>query len=251
MTRAPPAAAYQQDWSAKHCLLTVSGGIESIEIRYRRSGGMDDVYLMLRGLGEGVGALIASPLVQTIIGGVIGAYAATKAVDRQVSADREAEEKSDLAAIARLILGLRVEMEAVLKMTQQSLGPAITVWKLAGGKGVFQAAFPARSDYFTLFAKNADKLGLVDEETATLITQAYIDLKGSLDSFLYNNRLLEQHQQARLNMGSSIQNSWVKEHLESVNRQLECYGPLLIQNYDQAVESVNLALKHLKANPGV
>ncbi|MCI1102432.1 hypothetical protein MOQ29_05220 [Stenotrophomonas maltophilia] len=208
---------------------------------------MGDVYLMFDTLGKGAGAFIASPFVQTVIGGVIGAYAAAKAVDRQISADRESEEISDAAAIARLRLGLRVELEAVLKMTQQSLGPAIEEWKMAGGQGVFQAVFPVRSDYFTLFARNADKLGLVDEETATLIIQAYIELKGSLDSFIYNNQLLEQHQQARLRMGTSLQNPGAKEHLESVNHQLEHYGPLLIQNYDQAVESVGVALKHLKA----
>ncbi|NED67772.1 hypothetical protein G3I15_43245 [Streptomyces sp. SID10244] len=211
---------------------------------------MDEAYSILGGLGEVGGALIASPLVQTIIGGLIGAYAAAKAVDRQISADRKSEEKSDADAIARLKLGLRVEMEAVLKTMDQSLGPAIGEWRAAGGQGVFNAVFPVQSDYFTLFAKNADKLGLVDERAATLIIRAYVELKGSLDSFLYNNRLLEQHQQARLELGAPIQNSRAREHLESINGQLKIYGPLLIQNYDEAVNSAGAALEHLKANPG-
>lgn len=80
---------------------------------------MDDVSMIFGAMWAGLEAIIGSPLVQTIAGGLIGAVAATKAVDRQISADRVAEAKSDEAAIARLKLGLRVEMEAVLKMAEQ------------------------------------------------------------------------------------------------------------------------------------
>ncbi|HDS1595570.1 TPA: hypothetical protein QEL30_000340 [Stenotrophomonas maltophilia] len=207
---------------------------------------MDDVSMILGAMWAGLEAIIGSPLVQTIAGGLIGAVAATKAVDRQISADRVAEAKSDEAAIARLKLGLRVEMEAVLKMAEQSLGPEIAKWKAAGGRGGFGAVFPLQSDYFTLFAKNADQLGLVDERTATLVIQGYIDLKGSVDSFLYNNRLLEEFEQARLKLGASMDSSWVVEHIESIEDQLRRYGPPLIQNYDNAVASVGAALKSLK-----
>lgn len=207
---------------------------------------MDDASMILGAMWAGLEAIIGSPLVQTIAGGLIGAVAATKAVDRQISADRVAEAKSDEAAIARLKLGLRVEMEAVLKMAEQSLGPEIAKWKAAGGRGGFGSVFPLQSDYFTLFAKNADKLGLVDERTATLVIQGYIDLKGSVDSFLYNNRLLEEFEQARLKLGASTDSSWVVEHIESIEDQLRRYGPPLIQNYDKAVASVGAALKSLK-----
>lgn len=124
---------------------------------------MDEVSLMLGGMRASADALIGSPIVQTVIGGLIGAYAAGKAVDRQIEAGRASEEKSDAAAIARLKLGLRVELEAVLKMTSQSLGPAVAEWKAEGARGVFSAVFPIESDYFTLFAKNADQLGQVEE----------------------------------------------------------------------------------------
>jgi len=209
---------------------------------------MNDLSMILGAMGAGLEAIIGSPLVQTIAGGLIGAVAATKAVDRQISADRDAEGKSDEAAIARLKLGLRVEMEAILKMAEQSLGPAIAEWKAAGGRGGFGSVFPLQSDYFTLFAKNADQLGLVDERTAALVIQGYIDLKGSVDSFLYNNRLLEEFEQARLKLGASTNSSWVVEHIESIEEQLRRYGPPLIQNYDQAVASVSAALTHLKSD---
>ncbi|WP_423177863.1 MULTISPECIES: hypothetical protein [unclassified Stenotrophomonas] len=110
----------------------------------------------------------------------------------------------------------------------------------------FGSVFPLQSDYFTLFAKNADQLGLVDERTATLVIQGYIDLKGSVDSFLCNNRLLEEFEQARLKLGASTDSSWVVEHIESIEDQLRRYGPPLIQNYDKAVASVGAALKSLK-----
>lgn len=207
---------------------------------------MNDLSMILGAIGAGLEAIIGSPLVQTITGGLIGAVAATKAVDRQISADRNAEGKSDEAAIARLKLGLRVELEAVLKMAEQSLGPAIAEWKAAGGRGGFGSVFPLQSDYFTLFAKNADQLGLVDERTAALVIQGYIDLKGSVDSFLYNNRLLEEFEQAQLKLGASTESSWVVEHIESIEEQLRRYGPPLIQNYDQAVASVSAALMRLK-----
>lgn len=116
---------------------------------------------------------------------------------------------------------------------------------------MFASVFPVQSDYFTLFGKNADQLGLVDEQTATIVIQAYIDLKGAVDSFLYNNRLLEELEQARLKMGNAIQGTWVKEHMDSVNKQLQVYGPLLIANYDQALVSVSSACKHLKLTPRV
>lgn len=212
---------------------------------------MKDTSMIIGALWAGLTAITASPLAQTIAGGLIGAYAAGRAVDRQISADRSAEKESDDAAIARLKLGLRVEMEAVMKMTEQSVGPAITEWRASGGSGMFASVFPVQSDYFTLFGKNADQLGLVDEQTATIVIQAYIDLKGAVDSFLYNNRLLEELEQARLKMGNAIQGTWVKEHMDSVNKQLQVYGPLLIANYDQALVSVSSACKHLKLTPRV
>jgi len=106
---------------------------------------MNDLSMILGAMGAGLEAIIGSPLVQTIAGGLIGAVAATKAVDRQISADRDAEGKSDEAAIARLKLGLRVEMEAILKMAEQSLGPAIAEWKAAGGRGGFGSVFPFKA----------------------------------------------------------------------------------------------------------
>lgn len=87
---------------------------------------------------------------------------------------------------------------------------------------------------------------MVDERTATLVIQGYIDLKGSVDSFLYNNRLLEEFEQARLKLGASTDSSWVVEDIESIEDQLRRYGPPLIQNYDKAVASVGAALKSLK-----
>ncbi|MCW2065485.1 UNVERIFIED_ORG: hypothetical protein M2420_000823 [Stenotrophomonas maltophilia] len=206
---------------------------------------MDEVSLVFGGMRASADALIGSPIVQTVIGGLIGAYAAGKAVDRQIEASRASEEKSDAAAIARLKLGLRVELEAVLKMTSQSLGPVIAEWKAEGARGVFPSVFPIESDYFTLFAKNADKLGQVEERAAAAVIHAYIELKGMVDSFRYNNRLLEESEQARLKMGAPGDNSWIKKHLVSIDHQLSNYGPSLIKNYDLALASVDLALKEL------
>lgn len=212
---------------------------------------MDEVFMMLGGVGAGLEALIGSPIVQTAIGGLIGAYAASKAVDRQIAAGRDAELRSDTAAIARLKLGLRVELEAVLTMTSQSLGPPVAKWKAEGGCGTFPAIFPIESDYFTLFAKNADQLGQVEERAAAAVIHAYIELKGMVDSFRYNNRLLEESEQARIKMGAPGDNSWVRKHLDSIGLQLNNYGPALIKNYDQALASADLALKELRGEVGV
>lgn len=210
---------------------------------------MDDFSLVLGGMLAGVDAILASPLVQTAVGGLVGAYAAGRAVDRQIGADREAGEKADAATIARLKLGLRVELEAIINMTSDSVGPALQERKMRGQQGSIEFIFPIESDYFTLFARNAASLGQVDRDTAAAVIEAYISLKSMVDSFRYNNQLLHEFQETQLRVGSSGNAKWAKERHEEVQTQLRAYGPLLVRSYDRMTLLVGRALDALGA-PG-
>ncbi len=209
---------------------------------------MEDLSLIIGGLKAGLDTIIASPLAQTALGGVIGVYSAGKAVDRQIRADREAGEKADAATISRLKLGLRVELEAVVRMTKESIGAAFDERHLQGDDGTVAFVFPIESDYFTLFSRNAGSLGQVDVDTAEAVIEAYVALKSMVDSFRYNNGLLGEHQMAQLRVGDSGNAEWALEHLTRIKTQLMGYGPLLVRTYEQTLVSVEVALKALRAS---
>lgn len=211
----------------------VSNRVEP-DINHIKGGGME----FLKAVWATIGVILASALTQTLLGGLISAWAASRAVDRQMVADRgvrEGEAKEQLMSLASAI---RLELETIKNTHQDGVGAELEECRKSGA--YFDSYYPIYSDYFTLFTGSAGAIGRAPAHVAQSVVQAYIHLKALVDTFRFNNAMLDRVEDFVLRGVPETD-----ERLVDLVEQLIAYTPKIIESHDRAMISVNTALEAL------
>src|SRR5260370_39685206 len=110
----------------------------------------------------------------------------------------------------------------------------------------FMTIFPVDFDYFAIFNSNAFLIGRVDNvELRRLIVQTYTHAKGLVDSYRFNNSMLEKHAQTLALAQAGIQPSvaQARAELETLTR----YADLLRSSHVRVSGLVDRILPALQA----
>ncbi|MGY5940657.1 hypothetical protein [Stenotrophomonas forensis] len=185
-----------------------------------------------------VGIILASALTQTLLGGLISAWAASRTVDRQMSADREIREDEAKDQLKSLASAIKLELETIRGIHQDGVGAELEECRESGA--YFDSYYPIYSDYFTLFTGNAGAIGRAPAHVAQAVVQAYIHLKALVDTFRFNNAMLDRVEDFLLRGVPETD-----ERLVDLVEQLGSYTPKIIESHDRAMSSVNKALDAL------
>ncbi|WP_448122948.1 hypothetical protein [Stenotrophomonas riyadhensis] len=185
-------------------------------------------------------ALLATAFVQTLLGGLISAWAASRAVDRQLLAAKESREDGDKAQLESLESAIKLELETIRELHLGGVGEELQKCRDSGGR--FDSYYPIFSDYFTLFAGNAGAIGRAQPNVARSVVQAYVHLKALVDTFRFNNALLDRAEDLALRGVPDLDKRMV-----DIVGQLDEYGPKLIASHDRAMKSVEGALDTLSS----
>lgn len=181
-----------------------------------------------------VGAIIGA-----ILGGSISAWAAIRVVNRQLAADRDRRADDERAHLKSLGAAVKLELETVQKIHLDGVGAELE--ECRSTNNFFGSYYPIYSDYFTLFEGNSDAIGRTPPHIAQRIVQAYIHLKALVDTFRFNNAMLDRVEEFALrNVPES------DGRVIDLIGQLKEYGPKLLASHDRAMKSVEDAIAALE-----
>lgn len=152
----------------------------------------------------------ASGLIGAVVGGFFTLYATNKTIRAQNLKDEHDEEKE----VQNLLEALAVEIGALWGFHMQRVGALVE--NLKPGEAI-EFYYPLTQDYFTVYNKNADKLGKVpSDELRTTIVTCYNKAKKVIDGFKYNNELYMDWR----NTANIISDDPRHEHLVNVKKKL-------------------------------
>jgi hypothetical protein len=181
----------------------------------------------------------ATGIVGAVIGGLISAYAAVKAVDRQLAADRDRRDQDERAHLKSLGAAIKLELQTIREIHLAGVGTELAECRESGT--FFDSYYPIYSDYFTLFTGNSAEIGRASPHVAESIVKAYIHLKALVDTFRFNNAMLDRVEDLALRGVPETD-----ERLVELMNQLNGYGSKLIASHDRAMRSVDDAIAALE-----
>ncbi|QGL63655.1 hypothetical protein FEO87_10575 [Stenotrophomonas maltophilia] len=178
-------------------------------------------------------------IVGAVIGGLISANAAVKAVDRQLAADRDRRDSDERAHLKSLGSAIKLELQTIREIHLAGVAAELAECRKSGT--FFDSYYPIYSDYFTLFTGNSAAIGRAPPHVAQGIVKAYIELKALVDTFRFNNAMLDRVEDLVLRGVPETD-----ERLIEIKDQLNEYGSKLVTSHDQAMRSVEDAITALE-----
>lgn len=191
------------------------------------------------------------PFWSAIIGGAVGGvvcggftwwgsyYSTKKAHQNQMNKSKQDEEM----LIKGLLQASYDETETLAERYEATMGPRIE--GLEDGKPLL-LYYPLDTDFFTVYNSNANLLGRIpDRALSKQIIKAYTMSKGMVDSFRYNNHLVQKYEDA-IKLSLESNHPTHKQLSDAVIRQLSEYAKKLIRfHYKSKTETYTL-LEELK-----
>lgn len=103
----------------------------------------------------------------------------------------------------------------------------------------FNWYYPADQRYFVIFEENASAIGRIpDDRERELIVKAYTQAKGLLDSYLFNNKLVEKYAYV-IGLGVFVLGPNGSHVQKMIEDQMRGYTPLLKQLHTETMDLIN------------
>jgi hypothetical protein len=176
----------------------------------------------------------SSALIGAFLGGVLAGLFALLAVEKQEKVSRKLVADEDEAMITATVRAMMAELDVIYERYQATVGGLLE--KLEEGKA-FIYFFPVFSDFFTIYNTNAHVIGRIrSAELRSKFVKTYVLSKGLVDSFVLNNKMLEEFATADA-VARANGNAAQKDTAHAALMSLEMYGGQLKQMHFLAVES--------------
>lgn len=194
--------------------------------------------------------MINSNFISAISGGFIGGAFTYWAVRITIQHEREKSLKNETNEIQAICLAIETELQSLLTRYKNSIGD--TLMECEDGKP-FDIYYLAEEDYFVVFHANTTWIGkIASDETRNAVVSAYISMKGLLDTYRYNNQMLDQyhsylHQALTLPQVHGQQQKFLNDLNVGYLKRLVEYVPTIKESHQETMKMVNGALISLRS----
>lgn len=172
--------------------------------------------------------------VGAIIGAVIGGGASLLGTWLTLRSQRLQAADDARSLIKATLQAIHVEVRTVHRLYELTM--TVRIEQLAEGQPL-QIHYPIAEDYFTVFRENANHIGHVpDVELRSAIIECYALTKSLIDTYRFNNQLVEEHEAASLEL---MRNPSDANHLELQQRAqaMVLYTDAIRASHKRAVDS--------------
>lgn len=190
-----------------------------------------------------------SPFVSAFCGGLIGGIFTYAAVKITIDNEKDKTRTQDNKEIKAICLAIETEIKCLIDRYQESVGNEL--FKCEDGT-LFDCYYPADQEYFTVFHANTAWIGKIkSDETRKSIVVTYIAMKGLIDSYQQNNRMLNDYiahlqQAASLPQAAGVQQKFYNDLKTGFEKQLIDYLPTLKEAHANTNKKASEALGLLR-----
>jgi hypothetical protein len=184
-----------------------------------------------------------SAIIAGSVGGLITGYFMLRSTQKSFDNQKEQLELNEAKLIKGLLQAIHDEVETLLERYQDTMGPRLD--SLKDGE-VLAYYYPLMSDYFTVYDGNSFLIGRIpDNDLRKQIIKSYTLAKAMIDSFRFNNDLLQKYEHS-LMIFQETQQELHKQRAQAYYQSLVEYAKRLKQGHDTLKQETLVLLRTLR-----